>query len=67
MIDDAPAKLRIGLVTDLHYAPITVGNRYCSESLTKVTAAAEILKERKPDLMIWHSFLMISMTIIPGR
>ncbi|MCC5846109.1 MAG: metallophosphoesterase [Verrucomicrobia bacterium] len=46
-----PPIIRIGLVADLHYAPITVGSRHCSESLTKVTAAAGELKKHDLDLM----------------
>ena len=45
-------KLTVGLVADLHYAPMTVGNRYCSESLTKLTAAVDLLKSRELDLVI---------------
>ena len=44
--------LSIGMVADLHYAPITVGNRYCSESLTKLQAAVEVLRTRELDLVI---------------
>ncbi|MFT5241860.1 MAG: 3',5'-cyclic AMP phosphodiesterase CpdA [Kiritimatiellia bacterium] len=44
--------LSIGLVADLHYAPITVGNRYCSESLTKLQAAVAVFQERDLDLVV---------------
>jgi hypothetical protein len=39
--DDAGPKLRIGLVTDLHYADIpTKGTRYYRETLTKLGEAS---------------------------
>ncbi|MBT3295746.1 MAG: hypothetical protein HN919_08000 [Verrucomicrobia bacterium] len=44
--------LTIGLVADLHYAPITVGTRYCSESLTKLQAAVEDFQTRDLDLVV---------------
>jgi 3',5'-cyclic AMP phosphodiesterase CpdA len=44
--------LSIALVADLHYAPITVGNRYCSESLTKLKAAVDVFQERHLDLVV---------------
>ena len=45
-------RLVIGLIADLHYAPITVGTRHCSESLTKLKAAVEVLKTRELDLVV---------------
>ncbi len=47
-----PTKLRIGLVTDLHYAPMTVGSRCCSESLTKLQAAVDNFQQRDLDLVV---------------
>jgi 3',5'-cyclic AMP phosphodiesterase CpdA len=53
MNSDTPhSALTIGLVTDLHYAPMTVGNRYCSESLTKLKAAVENFQTRELDLVV---------------
>ncbi len=46
------ALVSIGLVADFHYAPITVGNRYCSESLTKLRAAVAELQTRELDLVV---------------
>jgi alkaline phosphatase len=50
--DDKP-KLRLGLVTDLHYAEKQAsGNRHFRESITKVAEAARRFDEEKPDLAI---------------
>jgi len=50
--DDKP-KLRIGLVTDLHYAEKQAsGNRHFRESITKVAEAAKRFDQEKPDLAI---------------
>lgn len=44
--------LSIGLVADLHYAPITVGTRCCSESLTKLKAATAELTDHELDAFL---------------
>lgn len=49
---DREPLLTIGLVADLHYAPMTVGTRYCSESLTKLQAAVESFQERNLDFVV---------------
>ena len=50
--EDKP-KLRIGLVTDLHYAEKQAsGNRHFRESITKVAEAAKRFDQEKPDLAI---------------
>jgi alkaline phosphatase len=50
--DDKP-NLRIGLVTDLHYAEKQAsGNRHFRESITKVAEAAKRFDQEKPDLAI---------------
>jgi 3',5'-cyclic AMP phosphodiesterase CpdA len=51
-LDNNHSQLTIGLVADLHYAPITVGSRYCSESLTKLQASVDMLKARDLDLVV---------------
>ena len=47
-----PPRITIGLVTDLHYAPMTVGNRYCGESLSKLRAGVTTLQTRNVDLLV---------------
>ena len=51
-IDSSKPLLSIALVADLHCAPITVGNRHCSESLGKLQAAVKALETKEPDLII---------------
>lgn len=46
------ALVTIGLVADLHYAPGSVGNRYCSDSLLKLEQAVTTFEARQPDLVI---------------
>ena len=51
--DEARPKLRVGLVTDLHYADKpSSGTRYYRETLAKFTAAAEQFAKDKPDLFV---------------
>ncbi len=50
--NDKP-KLRLGLVTDLHYADKAPGgSRHYRESLTKVVEAAKRFDQEKPDLVV---------------
>jgi alkaline phosphatase len=47
-----PAKLRIGLVTDLHYSDrLPAHNRYFRESPAKLAEAVERFRQDKPDLV----------------
>jgi predicted phosphodiesterase len=51
--DNTKPELRIGLVTDLHYADIpTKGTRFYRESLSKLEAAAEQFKTEKPKFVV---------------
>lgn len=51
--DEDPTVLRIGLVTDLHYADKPAkGSRHYRETLRKLAAAAEGLKERQPNFIV---------------
>jgi alkaline phosphatase len=51
--DEARPKLRIGLVTDLHYADIpTKGTRYYRETLTKLAEAVDQFAKDKPDFLV---------------
>ena len=51
--DDAPPKVRLGLITDLHYADKPpAGTRYYRESLTKLEEAATQFKKDQPDLVV---------------
>lgn len=45
-------RLVVGLVTDLHYAPTTVGSRHCSESIAKLQEAVHTFRTRNVDLVI---------------
>ena len=50
---DAKPKLRLGLVTDLHYADkATRGTRYYRESLTKFAEVAKHFDQEKPPLIL---------------
>jgi alkaline phosphatase len=50
---DDKSKLRLGLVTDLHYADkLPSGSRHFRESITKVAEAAKRFDQEKPDLAI---------------
>jgi alkaline phosphatase len=50
--DDKP-KLRLGLVTDLHYADkLPSGGRHFRESITKIAEAARRFDQEKPDLAV---------------
>jgi 3',5'-cyclic AMP phosphodiesterase CpdA len=44
--------ITIGLVTDIHYANSTVGQRYCGESLVKLKQCLDTFKDRKPDVIM---------------
>ena len=44
--------LTIGVVTDLHCAPTTVGDRHCSQSLEKLRAAVHALRTHNLDVLI---------------
>src|SRR5262245_28693403 len=51
--DGAQPKLRIGLVTDLHYADIpTSGTRYYRETLAKLAEATLQFAKDKPDFLV---------------
>lgn len=51
--DDASRRVRIGLVTDLHYADKPpVGSRHYRETLTKIAEAGEQFEKAKPDLLV---------------
>jgi predicted phosphodiesterase len=51
--DEARPKLRVGLVTDLHYADKPAGGtRYYRETLAKFTAAAEQFAKDKPEVYV---------------
>ena len=51
--ETAKAKLRLGLVTDLHYAnKPRLASRYYRESLTKFAEVAKCFDQEKPDLII---------------
>ncbi len=48
-----PSVLRVGLVTDLHYADKpSKGSRYYRQSLDKLATAAAELKQRRPDFIV---------------
>ncbi len=50
---DAKPRLRLGLVTDLHYADKAArGTRYYRESLSKFAEVAERFDREKPDLVV---------------
>jgi len=45
--------IRIGLITDIHYADLdTAGSRHYRDSITKVREAVEVFNEAKPDIVI---------------
>src|SRR4051812_1837938 len=51
--DDPVPELRIGLVTDLHYADKpTAGTRFFRESFSKLEAAAEQFKIEQPKFVV---------------
>lgn len=50
--ESASPLIMIGLVTDLHYAPSPLGNRYCNESLAKLQQSVATFRERKPDVVV---------------
>lgn len=50
---DSPAQLRVGLITDLHYADKpTKGTRHYRDTLTKLGEAAEEFTKSKPDFVV---------------
>ena len=50
---DAKPRLRIGIVTDLHYADKdNVGTRHYRESKAKLREAVDLFKEQKPDFIV---------------
>lgn len=51
--DDNKPRVRVGLVTDLHYADKPpAGSRYYHESLVKLEEAARQYEQEKPELMV---------------
>ena len=45
--------IRIGLITDIHYADLdTAGSRHYRDSVTKVREAVRIFNEAEPDIVI---------------
>lgn len=45
--------IRIGLITDIHYADLdTAGSRHYRDSITKVREAVKVFNEAKPDIVI---------------
>jgi len=51
--DDGPPVLRIGLVTDLHYADKpAVGTRYYRETLTKLAEVVAQFQKERPDFLV---------------
>src|SRR4051812_49132320 len=51
--DDAKPELRIGLITDLHYADKPAsGTRFYRETLSKLEAAVEQFKIEQPKLVV---------------
>jgi len=53
LADDSQRRVRIGMVTDLHYAdkPPT-GSRHYRETLTKIAEAGEQFQKDKPDFVV---------------
>jgi alkaline phosphatase len=52
-LDDVKPNVRIGLVTDLHYADkAPAGSRHYRETLEKLSEAAERFEEDKPDCVV---------------
>jgi len=49
---DRPPLLSVGLLTDTHYAERTYGNRYCRDSLLKLSACIDAFNDRKLELAI---------------
>lgn len=50
---DSGDRLRIGLITDIHYADLdTAGSRHYRDSVTKVREAVQVFNEAKPDMVI---------------
>lgn len=51
--EEKPSVLRIGLMTDMHYADkLPVGSRYYRETLTKLADAAHTLADKKLDFLV---------------
>lgn len=46
------ARLRVGLVADIHYASQNYGDRYCTEGLSRLDAAIEEFRRRSVDFVI---------------
>ena len=45
--------IRIGLITDIHYADLdTAGSRHYRDSITKVREAVKVFNDAKPDIVI---------------
>lgn len=53
LADDSNRRVRVGMITDLHYADKPpAGSRHYRESLTKLNEAAEQFEKDKPDLVV---------------
>ena len=53
LADDAQRRVRIGMVTDLHYADKPpAGSRHYRETLTKIAEAGEQFQKDKPDFVV---------------
>lgn len=53
LADDAQRRVRIGMVTDLHYADKpAAGSRYYRETLAKLAEAGEQFQKEKPDFVV---------------
>lgn len=51
--DDASSRLRVGLVTDLHYADkASAGTRHYRETLAKLDEAAALFEEDQPNFLV---------------
>ena len=52
-VDDEKRRVRVGLVTDLHYADrVPAGSRHYRETLVKLAEAAERYRTDKPDFVV---------------
>src|SRR5690606_15650861 len=50
---DSPRRVRLGMVTDLHYADkAPAGSRYYRETLDKLAEAAEQFERDQPDFVV---------------
>jgi len=65
---DAAAELRIGLVTDLHYADKpAAGSRHYRETPAKLAEAAEKLADERIDVLVALGDLIDSIDTVPGE